>query len=187
LKRRPEKVNSALLRPGSIAALLAASALSLAGGIPVSDGESAALSPVDISRSRLCPSASPENESRPPLQNPTRKSLQDLLGIVPAAISIEYRSGDWQNAEAAADRAIEILHVRPRTLWPGIVWNEGADFRQRTLVASVVSADGSKVRLEVSGYQACMRDAAGRAWFFRAGPRRHLALSGRRPLRTRGI
>jgi hypothetical protein len=159
---------AALLRTWPIATLLVASALAIADGIPVTVGEEAsALSPSEISHLGLCSSSSAENE-RSPLQNPKGKQLKDLLEIAPVAMTVHYKSGDWQSAGEIARRAMEILNARPRNLWSRIAWSEAANFTQRSFVASIITAGGSKVRLEVSGYQVCAHDPEGRAWFFRA-------------------
>jgi hypothetical protein len=50
------------------------------------------------------------------------------------------------------------------------VWSEGANFRVGSFIGDVRTADGAALRMEVSGYQVCVRDAAGQAWFFRNVP-----------------
>jgi hypothetical protein len=119
--------------------------------------------------SRLCPEH-PRPGSPDAVRNSDRLPLRELLGIAPRSILVHYRSADWKAPGDIADQVREILEARPRSLSRFINWSEGADLRSRGFVASVQTADGASARLEVAGYQVCVRDIKGSYWYFRNVP-----------------
>jgi hypothetical protein len=84
------------------------------------------------------------------------------------AAIIEFASPDWTGRAADLQRRVdELLRVRPRSLAPQIIWSEAADLRSDTFTAALQRADGATLRVTVSGYQVCVREAGGDQWFFR--------------------
>lgn len=119
--------------------------------------------------SRLCPD-DPRTSQRPPIENSAKRSLAEFLGIAPHSTVVHYRSGDWRSAAELESRVRELLKARPRFLSPHINWAEGANFRLHAFVATIQMSDGAAVRLEVAGYQVCVRDTRGDYWYFRHVP-----------------
>ena len=119
--------------------------------------------------SRLCPD-DPRTSQRPPIENSAKRTLAEFLGIGPRSTVVHYRSEDWRSAAELESRASELLKARPRFLSPHINWAEGANLRVRAFVATIRTSDGAAARLEVAGYQVCVRDAKGDYWYFRHVP-----------------
>lgn len=119
--------------------------------------------------SRLC-AEDPRRASADALPNSDRLPVRELLGIAARSIVVHYRSADWKAPGDIADHVREILEARPRSLSPFINWAEGADLRTRGFVVTVQTVDGASARLEVAGYQVCVRDAKGSYWYFRNVP-----------------
>jgi hypothetical protein len=144
---------------------------SIAGDIPVTLAtDSIAALPVRTPPSRLC-SDDPGNRALvAPIDNDEMRTFRALMGISPIAISVRYKSSDWQNVNEIGDQVERILQARPRQPSPIINWSEGADFRHRTFFAVIQTTAQIEVRLEVSGYQVCGSDSKGRFWYFRNVP-----------------
>lgn len=119
--------------------------------------------------SRLCP-----EDLRRALpaasRNRDRLPVRELLGIAPRSIVVHYRSADWEAPGDIGRHVREILEARPRSLSAFINWSEGADLRSQGFVVTVQTADGVSARLEVAGYQVCVRDSKGSYWYFRNVP-----------------
>jgi hypothetical protein len=155
----------------------AAAALALAVGLAAS-GHAETIDRLDASvadqverwPSRLCPDDSRTSSAQPAARNEERRTLQALLGVVPGALVIQYRSPDWSGPEDVATLARELLGARPRFLSPFVNWAEGADLRRRGFVAQLEGPGGVAIRLAVAGYQVCVRDATGGYWYFRNVP-----------------
>jgi hypothetical protein len=94
------------------------------------------------------------------MQNDDKRTVAELLGIVPRSIEILYSS-----THDVETRVREILAARPRFLSPFINWSEGADLRSEGFIVNLQTA-----RLEVAGYQVCVRDRKGGYWYFRNVP-----------------
>jgi hypothetical protein len=166
--RREMKISARCL----LAALqLLTSYFSIAGDIPVTFAtDSIAALQAETSPSRLC-SDDPGNRTLvAPIHNVEMRTFRELMGISPIAISVRYKSSDWQNVNELGDQVERILQARPRQPSPMINWSEGADFRHRTFLAVVQTAEQIEVRLEVSGYQVCGSDSKGQFWYFRNVP-----------------
>jgi hypothetical protein len=118
---------------------------------------------------RLCPDDSRGSADRP-ARNDEGRTVQELLGVAPGILVIQYRSPDWSGPEAVASVAGEILGARPRFLSPRVNWAEGADLRRHGFVARMDVPGGAAIRLAVAGYQVCVRDATGSYWYFRNVP-----------------
>jgi hypothetical protein len=104
------------------------------------------------------------------IRNDDKRSVGEILAIAPASVAIRYASPDWHSAGDIARRIRDFLQARPRALSPFINWAEGADFGRKALVANIYMPDGAMVRIDVAGYQACLRDARGSYWYFRIVP-----------------
>jgi hypothetical protein len=118
---------------------------------------------------RLCPD-DPRTSPDPPLHNETKRTVRDILAISVAAVDVEYRSEDWTGSDAIADRVKAILDSRPRFLSPFINWSEGANLSREAFVATLRMPGGAAMRLDVAGYQVCIRDRGGRHWYLRTVP-----------------
>ncbi len=119
--------------------------------------------------SRLCPD-DPRTPSRAEIRNTDKRTLEEILGVTRYAIVIQYRSPDWNGPEDIARRIREILEARPRILSPFINWAEGADLGRHSFVATVQMPDGVTARMDVAGYQVCVRDTKDQHWYFRHVP-----------------
>lgn len=118
---------------------------------------------------RLCPDDG-RRSSTPLVSNDDRRTVGDILRISPAAIELQYRSPDWSGPDAIAQRVREILDSRPRFLSPFLNWSEGPNLALEGFVATVRMADGATARMDVAGYQVCIRDAKGTHWYLRTVP-----------------
>lgn len=114
---------------------------------------------------RLC-AKDPRTAAVSALANDERRTLGEMLGIGPAVARVEYRTAEWREMRDVESHVRELLAARPRELSPILNWAEGADFRRQAFIAAL--KDG--VRLEVAGYQVCLRDAKGGYWYFRNVP-----------------
>jgi hypothetical protein len=110
---------------------------------------------------RLCVD-DPRKSVATEIRNNDKRTVGELLGIAPGSITIDYRSPDVADVE---NRVREILAARPRALSAFINWSEGADLRSQGFIVNVQAA-----RLEVAGYQVCVRDGNGNYWYFRNVP-----------------
>lgn len=119
--------------------------------------------------SRLCPD-DPRTSRHRATENRAKRTLGEILGIAPHSVVVHYRSEDWRTAAELESRASELLKARPRFLSPHINWAEGANLRLHAFVATIQMSDGTAARLEVAGYQVCVRDAKGNYWYFRHVP-----------------
>lgn len=119
--------------------------------------------------SRLC-ADDPGTSPRAEIRNTDKRTLGEILDITRYAVVTRYRSGDWSGSEDVPRRIREILEARPRVLSPFVNWAEGADFRRHAFVATLRTLDGVTARMDVAGYQVCVRDARGAYWYFRDVP-----------------
>ena len=140
--------------------------LGVTGAIALVVAGSAVEAQVTSPPRRLCPD-DPRTSSSDLVPNEEKRTVRDILGIAPSAVEIQYRSPDWTGAEAIAERIREILGARPRFLSQILNWSEGADLQHTAFVATVRLPDGAPVRMDVAGYQVCIRDATGKYWYFR--------------------
>jgi hypothetical protein len=89
---------------------------------------------------RLCPEDA-RISSAAAMQNDDKRTVAELLGIVPRSIEILYSS-----THDVETRVREILAARSRFLSPFINWSEGADLRSEGFIVNLQTA-----RLEVAG------------------------------------
>jgi hypothetical protein len=107
----------------------------------------------------------PRRSAGAEIRNDDKRTVAELLGIAPRSIDIQYSSTDQ-----VEKRAREILEARPRFLSPFINWSEGADLRRQGFIVNLLTAEAASARLEVAGYQVCVRDGKGSYWYFRNVP-----------------
>jgi len=124
---------------------------------------------IKLRPSQLC-AGDPRTASHTGIRNDDKRTIREIFGIALHSIVIQYRSPEWNSPEDVAHHAREILEARPRFLSALINWSEGADLRRHAFVTMVQLPDGTSARLEVAGYQVCMRDTGGRYWYFRNLP-----------------
>ncbi len=124
---------------------------------------------IKLRPSQLCASDA-RTSSHTGIRNDDKRTLGEIFGIAPRSIVIQYRSPEWNSPEDVARHTREILEARPRFLSTHINWSEGADLRRHAFITTVQLRDGTSARLEVAGYQVCMRDTGGRYWYFRNVP-----------------
>jgi hypothetical protein len=118
---------------------------------------------------RLC-ADDPGTPPRAEIRNTDKRTLGEMLGITRYAVVTRYSSGDWSGSEDVPRRIREILEARPRVLSPFVNWSEGADFARHAFVVTLRTLDGGTARIDVGGYQVCVRDARGAHWYFRDVP-----------------
>jgi hypothetical protein len=118
---------------------------------------------------QLCPD-DPRTSTDRPLHNEAKRTVGDILAISAAAVDVGYRSPDWSGSDAIRERVQAILDSRPRLLSSFLNWSEGANLSREAFVATLRTDGGSAVRVDVAGYQVCIRDAAGRHWYLRTVP-----------------
>ena len=150
---------------------LVTSNFSIAGDIPVTLAtDSIVALQAKTLPLRLCSHDSGKRALVAPIRNHEMQTFRELMEISPIAISVRYKSPDWNNMNEIDDQVQKILQARPRQLSSVINWSEAADFRHRTFFAVVQTAERIEVRLEVSGYQVCGSDSRGQFWYFRNVP-----------------
>ena len=122
---------------------------------------------MELRGKQFCPREGATASAQETRLNEERRTFRELLGINPIKVSIRYKSADWENSDEIEARLDEALQSRPRLLTPTIRWSEGANLRRRSFVAVIHTAEGTDVRMEVSGYQICGDDLRGLRWHFR--------------------
>ena len=173
LRRLGVTAKSSIVQSGAGLLLLAGMAACRAAGPAdaqtIERPDPAIAEQIKLRPSQLCAGA-PRTSSHPGIRNDDKRTLGEIFGIARNSIVIQYRSAEWNSPEDVAHRAREIIEARPRFLSAHIIWSEGADLRRHAFVTMVQLPDGTSARLEVAGYQVCMRDTGGRYWYFRNLP-----------------
>jgi len=152
-----------------LAGMTACRAASPADALTIERPDPAIAEQIKLRPSQLC-AGDPRASSHTGIRNDDKRTLGEIFEIARPSIVIQYRSPEWNSPEDVAHRAREILEARPRLLSAHINWSEGADLRRHAFITIVQLPDGTSARLEVAGYQVCMRDTGGRYWYFRNVP-----------------
>lgn len=105
------------------------------------------------------------------MENEKKQTVAELLQIDATQISIKPWSGKKLKHKKEAEKTVRgFLDFRPRSLAGFPYWAEGAMLTQDGLLVSLRQKSGKTLRMEVDGYKACVQDASGRYWYFRAVP-----------------
>jgi hypothetical protein len=100
---------------------LLTSCFSIAGDIPVTLAtDSIAALQAGTPPSRLCSHDAGNRTLVAPIRNDERRTFRELMEISPIAISVRYKSSDWQSVNEIGDQVERILQARPRQPSPMI-------------------------------------------------------------------